>query len=166
MVFDAIVDDDRVVPGQMLRWTLSSWNASDEPRTGGNAGRRVYSSRGVSRARTGAGSRRPFRRARSSTDTVDYPVLDQPPSTPYFLRLPRDGDLYRWPEERSDQTRITGGLPYGEPFESPTFLGSVEVNAGASDSLGASRSAKRSFASTTRPGERCAVRSPSCPGST
>ena len=39
----------------------------------------------------------------------------------------------------SDQARLTGGLPYGEPFESPTFLGSVEVNAGEADSLGAAR---------------------------
>jgi len=59
------------------------------------------------------------------TVAVEDTVLDQPPSTPYFLMLPRDGDLYRWPEAQ-DQGHITGGLPYGEPFESPTFLGSVE----------------------------------------
>jgi hypothetical protein len=38
-----------------------------------------------------------------------------------------------------------GNLPYGEPFESPTFLGSVEVNAGESDSLGAARSEEAVF---------------------
>ena len=49
------------------------------------------------------------------------------------------------PQERADQAQITGGLPYGEPFEAPTFVGSVEVNAGESDSLGASRSAEAVF---------------------
>jgi hypothetical protein len=32
VVFDVVVDDDRVVPGQILHWTLTSWNASDQPR--------------------------------------------------------------------------------------------------------------------------------------
>ena len=32
VVFDATINDDRVVPGQRLRWILSSWNASDEQR--------------------------------------------------------------------------------------------------------------------------------------
>ena len=152
MVFDAIVNDDRVVPGQMLRWTLSSWNASDEPRTAA-----MRAAECIPLAECHSPDREPAARAiqpgQVATDTVDYPVLDQPPSTPYFLRLPRDGDLYRWPEERSDQTGITGGLPYGEPFESPTFLGSVEVNAGASDSLGASR-LDRSGLPLQRPGPR------------
>ena len=138
VVFDAIVNDDRVVPAQQLRWTLSAWNASDEPRTAA-----MRAAECIPLAECHAPNREPEPRAiqpgQVATDTVDYPVLDQPPSTPYFLRLPRDGDLYRWPEARSDETGITGGPPYGEPFESPTFLGSVEVNAGASDSLGASR---------------------------
>jgi hypothetical protein len=138
VVFDAIVNDDRVVPGQMLHWTLSSWNASDEPRT---AAMRAAECIPLAECRSPEHEPEPrtIQPGQVATDSVDYPVLDQPPSSPYFLRLPRDGDLYRWPEERSDQTGITGGLPYGEPFESPTFLGSVEVNAGAADDLGASR---------------------------
>jgi LmbE family N-acetylglucosaminyl deacetylase len=144
VVFDAVVNDDRVVPGQMLRWMLSSWNASDQPRL---AAMRVAECIPLGACHT------PDQEPKAHTiqpgqvgsDSVDYPVLDQPPSTPYYLRLPRIGDLYQWPEERSDQTRFTGGLPYGEPFESPTFLGSVEVNAGESDSLGASRLAEAVF---------------------
>jgi LmbE family N-acetylglucosaminyl deacetylase len=144
VVFDAIVDDDRVVPGQMLRWMLSSWNASEQPRL---AAMRVAQCIPLGACHTPdqepeAHSIQP---GQVGTDSVDYPVLDQPPSTPYYLRLPRTGDLYQWPEERSDQTRFTGGLPYGEPFESPTFLGSVEVNAGEADSLGASRLAEAVF---------------------
>ncbi|MBA3759920.1 MAG: PIG-L family deacetylase [Gemmatimonadales bacterium] len=144
VVFDATVNDDRVVPGQLLQWTLSSWNASDAPRTAAMlAAECIPLAECHSPER--AGDPRDIQPGQVATDTVVYPVLDQPASTPYFLRLPRDGDLYRWPEARSDQTGITGGPPYGEPFESPTFLGSVEVNAGPSDSLGASRLAEAVF---------------------
>ncbi len=144
VVFDAIVDDDRVVPGQALRWILSSWNASERPRL---AAMRVAQCipLGACHAPDQEPEAHTIQPGQVGTDSVDYPVLDQPPSTPYFLRLPRAGDLYQWPEERPDQTRLTGGLPYGEPFESPTFLGSVEVNAGESDSLGASRLAEAVF---------------------
>src|SRR5688500_20375655 len=95
-----------------------------------------------------------------STDTIDYQVSDeQPPTTPYFLRLPRNGDLYQWPEELTDQACITGGLPYGETFESPTFIGSVEVNAGEADSLGAARTTQAvyRFNNRARSGERTPV---------
>ena len=144
VVFDATVNDDRVVPGQVLRWMLSSWNASDEPRI---ALMRAAECIPLAECHSPDHDSEPrtIQPGQVASDTVDYPVLDQPPSSPYFLRLPRDGDLYRWPDERSDQTGITGGLPYGEPFESPTFLGSVEVNAGDSDSLGASRLAEAVF---------------------
>lgn len=144
VVFDAILDDDRVVPGQSLRWTLSSWNASDETRVAA-----MRAAECIPMAACYAPEQEPAPQSippgQVGTVTVDYEVLDQPPTTPYFLRLPRSGDLYRWPEERPDQTHLTGGLPYGEPFESPTFLGSVEVSTGPSDSLGASRSAEAVF---------------------
>jgi LmbE family N-acetylglucosaminyl deacetylase len=144
VVFDATVNDDRVVPGQMLHWTLSSWNASDEPRS---AAMRAAQCIPLAECHSPEHESefRSIQPGQVATDTVDYPVLDQPPSSPYFLRLPRDGDLYRWPEEPSDQTGITGGLPFGEPFESATFLGSVEMSPGASDGLGASRSAEAVF---------------------
>ena len=140
VVFDAIIDDDRVVPGQMLRWMLSSWNTSEESRMAA-----MRAAECVPLADCRAPDREPVAHAvppgQVSTDTIDYQVSqDQPPTTPYFLRLPRNGDLYQWPEERADQSRITGGLPYGEPFESPTFLGSVEVTVGEANSRGAARS--------------------------
>jgi len=144
MVFDAVVNDDRVVPGQQLRWVLSSWNASEEPRLAAMRAAECiplgdcHSPEQEPEAHT-------IQPGQIGTDSVDYPVRDQPASTPYYLRLPRTGDFYQWPEERSDQTRVTGGLPYGEPFESPTFLGSVEVTAGESDVLGASRLAEAAF---------------------
>jgi LmbE family N-acetylglucosaminyl deacetylase len=141
MVFDAVVDDDRVVSGQMLRWFLSSWNASEVPR---RAAMRAAECVPLGECRAPDHEPKPHLVApgQISTDTFDFAVSDQPLSTPYFLRLPRSGDLYQWREERTDQAQITGGPPYGEPFEAPVFLGSVEVNAGESDSLGASRSAE------------------------
>ncbi|HEY3012957.1 MAG TPA: PIG-L family deacetylase [Gemmatimonadales bacterium] len=143
VVFDVVVDDDRVVPGQMLHWTLSSWNASDHARI---ADMRAAQCIPLGQCRSPDGEPRSQTIPPGQVDTValDYPVFDQPPSTPYFLALPRAGDLYRWPEE-PDRAHLTGSLPYGEPFESPTFLGSVEVNAGESDSLGAARSEEAVF---------------------
>ena len=40
---------------------------------------------------------------------------------------------------------MAGSLPYGEPFESPTFLGTVEANAGEGDSSGAVRTQEAVF---------------------
>ena len=137
VVFDAVVDDDRVVSGQLLRWTLSSWNASDQTRT---ADMRAAECIPLAECRSPDLEPAPqtIPPGQVGTLSIDFEVLEQPPSTPYFLMLPRAGDLYRWPEE-PDGFHLTGSLPYGEPFESPTFLGSVEVTAGQSDSLGAAR---------------------------
>jgi hypothetical protein len=137
VIFDVVVDDDRVVAGQKLAWTLSSWNASDQTRI---AAMRAAECVPLGDCNSPGQDLTPntIPPGQVGTVTVEDTVLDQPPSTPYFLMLARDGDLYRWPEIQ-DQGHLTGGLPYGEPFESPTFLGSVEVNAGESDSLGAAR---------------------------
>jgi LmbE family N-acetylglucosaminyl deacetylase len=144
VVFDAVVDDDRVAAQQVLHWTLTSWNASDEPRI---ADMRAAQCIPLGDCRSPEQHPAAQTVAPGQVDTVkvEDPVLEQPPSTPYFLRLPRDGDIYRWPEEPGDQSRITGGLPYGEPFEAPTFIGSVEVNAGSPDGLGSTRSEEAVF---------------------
>jgi LmbE family N-acetylglucosaminyl deacetylase len=141
-VFDALVDDDRVVSGQSLHWTLSTWNTSDRPRL---ADMRAAECIPLEQCHSPDQPPAPQTVAPGQVGTLslDYPVLEQPPSTPYFLVLPRLGDMYQWPEEQ--QGGVTGRLPYGEPFESPTFLGSVEVNAGEGDSLGAVRSQEAVF---------------------
>jgi LmbE family N-acetylglucosaminyl deacetylase len=138
VVFDATVDDDKVVAGQTLHWTLSTWNASEEPRM---ADMRAAECIPLNDCRGPEPDSQPraISPGQVGTVTAEYPVLEQPPTTPYFLMLPRAGDLYRWPEPNPDRLALRGGPPYGEPFESPTFLGSVEVNAGEADSLGASR---------------------------
>ena len=138
VVFDAVVDDDRVVTGQVLHWTLSSWNASDQTRI---ADMRAAECIPLGECRSPDQEPQPQTIPAGQVDTlaVEYEVLEQPPSTPYYLTLPRAGDLYRWPDE-PDGGQPAASRPYGEPFEAPTFLGSVEVNAGQSDSLGAARS--------------------------
>jgi LmbE family N-acetylglucosaminyl deacetylase len=137
VVFDVVVDDDRVVPGQKLAWTLSAWNASDRVRIADmRAAECIPLGECDSPEQEAASQTIPP--GQVGTVSVDYAVRDQPPTTPYFLMLPRDGDLYRWPEAQ-DRAHLGGSLPYGEPFESPTFLGSVEVNTGEADSLGAAR---------------------------
>lgn len=143
VVFDVVVDDDRVVPGQLLRWTLSSWNASDQPRI---ADMRAAQCIPLGECHSPDQEQRPqtIPPGQVGSVSVDNAVLEQPPSTPYFLLLPRAGDLYRWPDD-PDRAEISSTLPYGEPFESPTFLGSVEVNTGESDSLGAARSEEAVF---------------------
>jgi LmbE family N-acetylglucosaminyl deacetylase len=137
VVFDAVLDDDRVVPGQTLRWSLSAWNASEQTRI---ADMRAAECIPLAECRSPDQEPAPqtIPPGQVGTLALEYPVLEQPASTPYFLSRPRDGDLYRWPDEPAG-IHPTGSLPFGEPFESPTFLGSVEVNAGQSDSLGASR---------------------------
>jgi LmbE family N-acetylglucosaminyl deacetylase len=141
-VFDVLVDDDRVVPEQSLHWSLSTWNASDRVRIAD-----MRAAQCIPLAECHSPDRPPapqtIAAGQVGTLTLDNQVLEQPPSTPYFLIQPRAGDTYRWPED--EQSHLTSSLPYGEPFESPTFIGSVEVNAGEGDSLGAARSQEAVF---------------------
>jgi LmbE family N-acetylglucosaminyl deacetylase len=144
VVFDATLDDDRVIVGQKLRWTLSTWNASEDPRL---ADMRAAECVPLGECQGPEPDSMPLtvQPGQVGTASAEYDVLDQPPSTPYFLALPRDGDIYRWPELQQDRLSLTSGPPFGEPFEPPTFLGSVEVSAGETDSLGASRLAEAVF---------------------
>src|SRR6185436_7143886 len=123
VVFDATLDDDRTIVGQKLHWTLSTWNASEEPRL---ADMRAAECVPLGECQGPKPDSMPHtvQPGQVGTVTAEYEVLDQPPSTPYFLALPRDGDIYRWPEPHQDRFSLTSGLPYGEPFEPPTFLGS------------------------------------------
>ncbi len=43
---------------------------------------------------------------------------DAPPSTPYYLTLPRDGDLYQWP----------GDAPRGLPFQGPVLEAALSIS--------------------------------------
>jgi LmbE family N-acetylglucosaminyl deacetylase len=141
-VFDVLVDDDRVIVGQTLHWTLSTWNASDRTRIADMRAAQCIP-QGECRSPDRPPASQTIAAGQVGTLSLDYPVVQQPLSTPYFLIQPRAGDIYRWPED--EQGHLTGSFPYGEPFESPAFLGSVEVSAGETDSLGAVRSQEAVF---------------------
>jgi LmbE family N-acetylglucosaminyl deacetylase len=143
VVFDVVVDDDRVVSGQLLQWTLSSWNASDQARV---ANMRAAECIPLSECRSPDSVPPPREIPPGQVDTLTIAgaVSDQPASTPYYLMLSRTGDLYQWPDN-PNAGPVAGAMPYGEPFESPTFLGSVEVSAGRFDDLGAARVAEAVF---------------------
>jgi len=127
LVIDAVASDERVVPGQSLTIAVSAWNAGQE----------TLEVRGF----PGGGW---FVLAGPGDSTVSLPpgevarwvftgaVTAQPAqSTPYFLRRPRVGDLYRWPysdtaEEppRGIDLSRTPALPpgvgwQGLPFQPP-----------------------------------------------
>jgi len=104
---DAVADAPRIVPGQEFGVELSVWNGGSQPVTvdaldpvlpAGWTATRVDS---VSAATIDGGFvlRRRYR--------VRVPA-DAAPTEAYFLRQPRDGDLYRWPGDWSVQ---------GRPFE-------------------------------------------------
>jgi LmbE family N-acetylglucosaminyl deacetylase len=89
---DAVVGDGSLVPGQSDTVTLTVWNTSDSAlrfeadliadwRKGGQAGHVA----GLARPGEVTKLQLPFQ----------VPA-DHRPSQPYFLRSPRDGDLYRW----------------------------------------------------------------------
>jgi LmbE family N-acetylglucosaminyl deacetylase len=143
MVFDATVDDDRVVPGQPLQWTLSLWNASSQPHSTRMAISQCMPEAECHRPDDGA-IERTISPGQVESLTINYPVVaHQPPTTPYFLRVERDGDLYVWPTRTP--SHIMGPLPYGEPFESPVFVASSELTAGPSDSVEAATSTEAVF---------------------
>lgn len=140
VISDAVSEDARVVPGQRVAVTLSVWNPGSAPApvslcldgvelgwklAGDSAGRGGLS--GSSRRGTCLG----YRGASGSLASLGESHDSLPPgrliaarveatvpesedySTPYFLRLPRQGDLYQWdPEDRS---------VWGLPFEPARF---------------------------------------------
>ena len=127
LVVDAVVDDERVVPGQRVTVTLSAWNAGrDTLEVQGLPPRSTLELTGpedsVVRLAPGGVSRWVY----------SGPVVGAPEeSAPYFLRRPRAGDMYRWMyDQRHDDPpagtdiRFAQALPQGfglkgDPFEPP-----------------------------------------------
>ena len=104
---DAIADDDHVTPGQKLQVTLlaanggsSTINLQDTLLT--PPAWRTASASPAEQLRAAPGE------LASRTMTVTLPA-SAAPTSPYFLREPRDGDLYRWPASAREF--------WGEPFE-------------------------------------------------
>jgi LmbE family N-acetylglucosaminyl deacetylase len=138
LVVDGVSEDSRLAPGQQVRVTASLWNASDRPveaslclgvpamtwqmatdsvttvalprsRAGGAC---LGYDRTTARWQPLAGSPDavPPRQLASARLTATIPEAEDY-STPYFLRLPRNGDLYQWGPEM----RAFWGLPFEEP---------------------------------------------------
>ena len=143
VVFDALVDDERVVAAQPLRWTLSLWNTSDRPRYASmTATQCVPLGDCYGHPRDSAQAVKP---GQLETMKLDFTVPEQSPSTPYFLRFPRTGDLYTWPARASGHVLVIDGSSYGEPFDPPSFVGLAEASTGPDDSLKASRWEEAAF---------------------
>jgi LmbE family N-acetylglucosaminyl deacetylase len=101
---DAVADAQRIVPGQEFGVEVSLWNggtravavdALEPSLPAGWTATRVDSAAGTE-VEGGAVLRRRYR--------VRVPA-GAAPTEPYFLRQPRDGDLYRWPDDWSVRAR-------------------------------------------------------------
>jgi LmbE family N-acetylglucosaminyl deacetylase len=107
IALDATADDDHVTPGQTLAVTIAAAN-------GGSAAVRLADSLAapaewtVSHGSSDAALAPAPGAVASRAFQVTVPA-DADATTPYFLREPRDGDLYRWPAS----ARASWGDPFG-----------------------------------------------------
>ena len=105
LVVDALADDPRIVPGQAFELAVTVWNGGgqavrvDSVRPSLPAGWRAESIDTVAAPGQLAAGTLLSRRFR-----VQVPA-DADPSEAYFLRAPREGDLYRWPADEPARTR-------------------------------------------------------------
>jgi LmbE family N-acetylglucosaminyl deacetylase len=126
MVLDAVLSDDRVVPGQPVTMALAAWNTGPESVT--VSGVPVTSGAidfgTVSDTSCAVAPGQVLRWSLAGT------VAGSPGSgTPYFLRSPRVGDLYTWPATDPD-TRQSLMSSWGLPFAPPLRV-RFEVRGGA-----------------------------------
>ena len=105
LVLDALADDARIVPGQAFDLTVTLWN-------GGGQVVRVDSVRPMLPAgwRAEAVDTVPAPRELAAGTLLTRRFLvhvpaDADPTEAYFLRAPREGDLYRWPADEPARTR-------------------------------------------------------------
>jgi LmbE family N-acetylglucosaminyl deacetylase len=107
---DVRVEDDLVVPGEILILDGELWNGGPFPISGVEAALIRGQGWGVSYAQTDArDALAPGRIARWTGEAL-VPE-DEPASVPYFLAQPRDGERYVWPQGAPDR-----GLPANRPL--------------------------------------------------
>lgn len=107
LVLDATTSDGRVIPGQRFPVTLTVWNAGATP-AAAEFGLLAPESWTVTPC---ASPRVTVDPGTIATCQVEVTVPDDaPPTTPYFLRAPRDGAMYHWSGDPAD---------WGEAFEPP-----------------------------------------------
>jgi LmbE family N-acetylglucosaminyl deacetylase len=117
LVLDATTDDARLVPGEAFTMDVSLWNGGSRPVTVAELAPRLPAGWSAEAAEAlpsaplapGALLRRRFR-VRVAADAA--------PTEPYFLRAPRRGDLYSWPE---------GDSAAAQPFERGPAWASARV---------------------------------------
>jgi LmbE family N-acetylglucosaminyl deacetylase len=115
LIVDATSTDGRVVPGQRLPVRLTVWNAGTRPATADFALDAPQGWGVVACAQA---------RVTVAPGTVSHCAMevtvaeDAPLTTPYFLRAPRDGAMYRWQGDPAF---------WGEPFEPPPLTGRVTL---------------------------------------
>ncbi|MEM9593181.1 MAG: PIG-L family deacetylase [Acidobacteriota bacterium] len=116
---DAFTGAETVVPGQRLAVTAQVWDSTGDRLEG--AAVELASAEGwrTLSAAPGEPGRQRFFVSDVDVDRrfeVEVPA-DAPPTVPYFLRRPLDGDLFDW----SDATEEERILPFGPPPLSATF---------------------------------------------
>ncbi len=121
LVLDATVDDERVVPGQEFTLRLALWNGGvREVRVDALEPVLPRGWTAVPLDTTAADAVLPAGQLATRRFTVRV-APDAELSEPYFLRQPRAGDLYRWPDEAALR---------GRPFEPPALLARADVALG------------------------------------
>ena len=113
---DAVAAEETVVPGESFEVTATLWNG----------GAQAVSLGGLNPVAPGGWAVKALDELPASiapgtlvTQRLRVTVpAGAEPTEPYFLRLPRAGDMYRWPEER-------GGV--GIPFEAPVLQLNAEM---------------------------------------
>jgi hypothetical protein len=117
---DAVSDDERIVPGQVVVVSVTCWNPGDRP----TSIPLVVVRSSASRSRlmqSAAGADIPAGGVATWELTLETPYA-APPSQPYFLLRPRQGDLYVWPDDDPELY----GAPFGPPLLVAEFGNRVE----------------------------------------
>ncbi len=96
VVFDAVADREQVVPGDTLGITLTLWNGGRRPLELG--GMQPVLPAGWAALPLDAQADAPLAPGALTARRFRVPVpAGAAPTGPYYLRLPRQGDLYTWP---------------------------------------------------------------------
>lgn len=110
LVFDAVAEDERISPGQVATVTVTAWNAGpDTLEVRGGVDAQLAEFRGPRDSSVVLAPGGVARWVYTGLVTAD-PAR----SAPYFLRQPREGDLYVWPRNASEPPVVAGA-----PFEPP-----------------------------------------------
>jgi LmbE family N-acetylglucosaminyl deacetylase len=129
VVIDVVSDDERVIPGQLLRMSATVWNASGRTYriSGGFRIFRVFEGFTVPEYEwdTGEADTLGFSRpGEVDTFSLSFRIPENSPyAQPYFLRHARSGEMYVWPMMPSrregpvdtDPVEIGRGVPFERP---------------------------------------------------